>query len=194
MREASVQWRLGFERVRLGFEKLLWPESEAAAARGERLGSLQQFPNFILQGKTFFVPKIGEPERLLIALRGPHRKQHRRFASYRPGAQVQRQADRDSLVEAAGQFQQSPGNRNPNGLGPQLSSIFQLDGRGSVSPQIDARGAEFSAGVGEVGHLQLQLCHAILIPRRLRKPVRKSDFTRLNSYNTFRNLPLVGSA
>ena len=118
----------------------------------ERLGLLEQFSDFSLQGETLFLPKIGESKRLQIALRSPDRKQHGRFASYRAGAQMHSQADGDSLVEAGGQFEQPSSNRNPEHLGPELASIFELNRRGSGSPQVNARGADFSSGVGEVGH------------------------------------------
>ena len=69
------------------------------------------------------------------------------------------QADRYSLIEALGQFEQPSGNRNPKRLGPELAAIFQLDCGGNGSPQVGARSTDFSSCLGDVGHYD-QLCHA----------------------------------
>ena len=65
---------------------------------------------------------------------------------------MQGQVYGNSLVQAIGQLKQASGGRNPEHLGPELPSIFQLNCRGNSSPQIDARRADFSSVVGEVGH------------------------------------------
>ena len=87
---------------------------------------------------------MGEAERLQIALPRPHRKQSRCLGADGAGAQVQGQVYGNSLVEAGGQFEQPSGDRNPKGLGPEFSSIFELNGCGGSFPQVDARGADFS--------------------------------------------------
>jgi len=155
---------------------------------------LEQFSNFGLQSETIFVPQIGEPKRLQVALCGPHGKQHRRFPPHPALAHVHGQVDRDSLIEAGGHFEQTPSNRNPMHFGPELSPVFKLNGCGSASPQVDARGADFSSRVGEVAHYDFNY----VTPRRYRahyeSRVRKAKFTRWNPYSIFRNLPFRVSA
>ncbi len=111
----------------------------------ERLGLLEQFSDFSLQSETLFLTKIDEAKRLQIALRGPHRKQHCRLAPHRPGAKVHGQLNPESFVEARGQLEQPSCHRNPKGLAPELSSIFELDVCRNCSREIDARGSDFSS-------------------------------------------------
>ena len=60
--------------------------------------------------------------------------------------------DDDSFIQAVGQFEQAPGGRNPQGFGPELAPVFELNRGRDRLPKTDARGTDFSSGVGEVGH------------------------------------------
>ena len=62
------------------------------------------------------------------------------------------EVDCDSFVKAVGQFEQASGGRNPQGFSPELPPILELNCCGYVPPQIDPRSADFTSGVGEVGH------------------------------------------
>jgi len=129
-------------------------QADGAASRGQQPGLAQQFSDFGLKGEAFLVAHVGEAEWLQIALRGTHWEQHRGLPAYRTGAEVHGQVYGHSLIEAIGKFKQASGGRNPEHLGPELAAIFQLNCRGHGSPQIDARGTDFSSGVGEVGHYE----------------------------------------
>jgi hypothetical protein len=85
---------------------------------------------------------------------GAHGEQHRGLPAYRAGAEVQGQVYGYALVEAIGKFKQASGGRKPEHRGPELPAIFKLNCRGNGSPQIDARGTDFSSGVGEIGHYE----------------------------------------
>jgi hypothetical protein len=127
-------------------------QTRSAAPRGHQSALPQQFANFSLQRKTLFVTQVGEAKRLQVTQRNRHRKQHRRLATHRVRTQVKRQVDRDSFIQAVGQFEQASGGRNPQRLGPELPAILELNRGRNRLPKADARGAEFSSGVGEVGH------------------------------------------
>jgi len=112
----------------------------------------QESPDFRLKGKTVFVAKVGKAERLLIALRDRHWKQHRRFPAHSVRSQMEGQVDCDSFVEAVGEFEQASGGRNPQGFSPELPTILELNRRRNSSPQIDPGGTDLASRVGEVGH------------------------------------------
>src|SRR5580704_4613392 len=62
------------------------------------------------------------------------------------------QVNRNSLVEALGQFEQPSRNRNSKRFGPELAAVLQLDCRGNCSPQVGTRSTDFSSCLGDVGH------------------------------------------